>query len=119
MSLRFYLDENINPIVADQLKLHGIDAVSVKELGKLGDSDPDHLARATGLERVLCTHDQDFLRLVVDHKSFCIKPHPIDFSIAPSAYLRGKGGEIGVYHLKSQYPAFSRLYFTSRRASGI
>lgn len=60
--IRLYLDENLSPKIAEQLKLRGIDAVSVRELGKLGGSDESHLERATRLGRVLVTSDVDFLR---------------------------------------------------------
>lgn len=61
--IQFYLDENVNPVIAEQLTRFGIDAVSVRDLEQLGDSDESHLQRATKMRRVLCTHDQDFLRL--------------------------------------------------------
>ncbi|MCA9919908.1 MAG: DUF5615 family PIN-like protein [Anaerolineales bacterium] len=65
-AIRLYLDENLSPKIARQLKLRGIDALSVKDLGKLGDSDENHLERATRLRRVLVTSDVDFLRLASD-----------------------------------------------------
>jgi hypothetical protein len=61
--LRFYLDENVPLVVAEQLARSGIDAVSVHSLDRLGDTDEDHLQRATAMGRMLCTHDQDFLRI--------------------------------------------------------
>ena len=61
-AIRLYFDENISPKGAEQLKLRGIDAVSVRELGQLGESDESHLERATRLGRVLVTSDMDFLR---------------------------------------------------------
>jgi uncharacterized protein with PIN domain len=61
--IRLYLDENLSPRIAEQLRLRGIDAVSVRDLGELGDSDENHLARATRLGRILVTADADFLRL--------------------------------------------------------
>lgn len=64
--LRFYLDENVSTEVARQLALSGIDAVSARSLDRLGDDDRSHLQRATQLGRVLCTHDQDFLRLAAE-----------------------------------------------------
>jgi hypothetical protein len=64
--LRFYLDENIPTEVAIQLRRSGIDAVSARDQGQLGATDFSHLKRATDLGRVLCTHDQDFLRLAVE-----------------------------------------------------
>ena len=60
--LRFYIDENVQIEVAPQLVQHGIEAVSAKSLEKLGDTDANHLRRATEMGCVLCTHDQDFLR---------------------------------------------------------
>ncbi len=60
--IRLYLDENLSPKIGEQLKLRGIDAVSVRELRKLGESDESHLERATRLGRVLVTSDVDFLR---------------------------------------------------------
>ena len=62
-TIRFYLDENVEAAVAEQLRLRGIDVVTARELGVLGDSDKNHLARATEMRRVLCTYDADFLRL--------------------------------------------------------
>jgi predicted nuclease of predicted toxin-antitoxin system len=64
--LRFFLDENVPTEVARQLSLSGIDAVSVRDLGLLGRPDTDHLRLATQEDRVLCTHDQDFLRLAAE-----------------------------------------------------
>ena len=62
-SLRFYLDENVPVQVARQLESRGIDAVSVRDLGLLGEDDVNHLQNATESGRVFCTHDTDFLRL--------------------------------------------------------
>jgi len=75
--LQFYLDENVPTEVGSQLRSSGIDAVTVRDLGQLGAADSDHLARATALLRVLCTHDQDFLRLAaegVEHAGIAFTP---------------------------------------------
>jgi hypothetical protein len=61
--IRLYLDENVEIEIALQLKQRGIEVVSVRELDMLGDSDENHLARATRMGYVLCTYDQDYLRL--------------------------------------------------------
>jgi predicted nuclease of predicted toxin-antitoxin system len=58
--VRFYLDENVQLAVAEQLRRHGVDVVTVRDLDALGDEDINHLARATTMERVLCTHDSDY-----------------------------------------------------------
>lgn len=62
-SIRLYLDECLTPVIASQLRRRGIDIVSVHDLGLTGDSDANHLARATELGRVLVTADVDFLLL--------------------------------------------------------
>jgi predicted nuclease of predicted toxin-antitoxin system len=61
--LRFYLDENVPVEIARQLKSLGIDSITVRDLDLLGDSDENHLQRATVMGRVLCTHDSDYIQL--------------------------------------------------------
>jgi predicted nuclease of predicted toxin-antitoxin system len=61
--VRFYLDENVQIIDAQQLILRGIDVVTVRSLELLGDEDENHLVRATSMGRVLCTHDTDYYEL--------------------------------------------------------
>lgn len=62
-AIRFYLDENVQVVIAEQLRLRGIDAVTARDLGVLHDSDVNHLARATTMGYVLCTHDSDYVAL--------------------------------------------------------
>jgi len=62
-ALKFYLDGDVWPEVAVQLRRVGIDAVPLQELGRQGASDISHLAAALAMNQVLCTHDQDYLRL--------------------------------------------------------
>lgn len=69
--IRFYLDENVPVAVAYQLRRRGIDAVTVRDLGLLGQSDIDHLALARSEGRVLCTNDADYLEIAmagVEHR---------------------------------------------------
>jgi hypothetical protein len=63
--LRFYLDENLPIQVARQLKSRGIDTITVRDLNLLGEADINHLQNATEQGRVLCTYDNDFLKLAV------------------------------------------------------
>jgi hypothetical protein len=65
-AIRFYLDENVPVAIADQLKRRNIEAVTVRDLDELGDDDPRHLARATEMGYVLCTHDADFIEMAMD-----------------------------------------------------
>ncbi len=62
-TLSFYLDENLEIAIGEQLQMRGIDAVTVRDLQLLGDSDINHLHRASQMQRVLCTYDQDYLIL--------------------------------------------------------
>ncbi len=62
--VRFYLDENVQIVVAEQLQRRGISAVTVRSLNLLGDEDQNHLQRATALGCVLATHDTDYYQLV-------------------------------------------------------
>lgn len=61
--IKFYLDENMDIEIAEQLRRKGIAVVTVRELGTLGDSDENHLKQASEMGHVLCTQDRDFLRL--------------------------------------------------------
>ena len=65
-SLRFYFDENMPVVIALQLKRRGIEAVTVRDLGLLGDEDINHLKNATELGYVLCTYDADYVRLATE-----------------------------------------------------
>ncbi|MCA0455578.1 MAG: DUF5615 family PIN-like protein [Chloroflexi bacterium] len=60
-SIRLYVDENLSPEIARQLKLRGVDAVSVRDLDLLGETDDNHFVRASKMGRVLVTSDEDFL----------------------------------------------------------
>jgi hypothetical protein len=62
-SLRFYLDENVPVQVARQLALRGIDAVTVRDLDLLGETDRNHLQNAIRHGRVFCTYDSDLLQI--------------------------------------------------------
>ncbi len=57
--IRFYIDENLSPEIVTQLRMHGIDVIR----GPLGADDPAHLERATRMGRVVCTSDDDFIKL--------------------------------------------------------
>ena len=59
--ISLYLDENLSPKIAEQLRQRGIDAVCVRDLDQLGDTDVNHLERATDMGRTLVTTDVDFL----------------------------------------------------------
>jgi predicted nuclease of predicted toxin-antitoxin system len=61
--IAFQLDEQVALAVAQALRRRGIDVRTASESNLLGASDEDVLARARLEERVLVTHDRDFLIL--------------------------------------------------------
>ena len=61
MSLALYMDEHIHRAVTAGLRLRGIDVLTVQEDERTGFPDLIILDRATELERVLFTQDEDFL----------------------------------------------------------
>jgi predicted nuclease of predicted toxin-antitoxin system len=66
MSLRFFLDEDMNPQVAAGLRVRGIDAVAAHEVGRANQriADDDQLRYATAEGRVLVTYNRaDFQML--------------------------------------------------------
>jgi len=61
--IQFHLDENVDPAVAVALRQVGIDVTTSKETSLLSKSDLAQLEFAKTKERVLVTHDDDFLIL--------------------------------------------------------
>ena len=62
-SIRFHLDEHVDPDIARALRQYGIDVSTTVEAGLRTAADPDQLAFVQREGRVLVTHDADFLRL--------------------------------------------------------
>ena len=64
--MRFLLDEDLNPAVAEIARGLGLDAVSIHEIGRRGYSDPDQLRFAVSEGRVFLTRNRDdFVALTV------------------------------------------------------
>ncbi len=62
-ALRFHLDESVNHAIANGLKRRGLDVTTTSDADLIAASDEDQLTYASSAERVLVTHDDDFLRL--------------------------------------------------------
>ncbi len=61
--MKFLLDEHIPGAVADTLRRHGVDVLTVQGAGRTGLSDTQQLAWANEQGRVVVTLDADFLGL--------------------------------------------------------
>lgn len=58
--MRFLVDANLSPVVADLITAAGHDAVAVRTLGLQDASDEVILDRALTEDRVVISHDTDF-----------------------------------------------------------
>jgi predicted nuclease of predicted toxin-antitoxin system len=81
-SIRFHLDENVDPVIAPGLRRHGIDVTTTADAGLLRATDEDQLAYGVAHGRVIFT--QDFLRI-----NAAGTPHP------GIAYCRQQNRTIG------------------------
>jgi predicted nuclease of predicted toxin-antitoxin system len=61
--IRFHLDEHFARLVAKALRQHGFDVTTPGDVDLLNSDDPGHLEFAASENRVMVTHDDDFLRL--------------------------------------------------------
>ncbi len=73
-TIRFHLDEHCSAALALGLRRLGIDATTTPEAGLLHATDEEQLAYATANDRVIVSHDEDFLALAVTltgHPGIC------------------------------------------------
>lgn len=61
--IRFHLDENVDARVARALQRRGVDVATAVTADLRGATDEVHLHYARRENRVVVTHDDDFLRL--------------------------------------------------------
>ena len=62
--MKLYLDESVSVALATTLVQHGVDCLTARDAGHLGQSDESQLRFATETERSIFTHDtRDFIRL--------------------------------------------------------
>ncbi|MCY4070364.1 MAG: DUF5615 family PIN-like protein [Chloroflexi bacterium] len=62
-AVKFFMDENMPPAVAEQLRIGGIDVSSLHALEIFSEGDPNLLELATAESRVICTRDADYVRM--------------------------------------------------------
>lgn len=66
--IRFHLDENVNPVIADGLRCYGIDVTTTIEMKLRGKSDLQQLDFSKKTGRVIVTQDRDFLIIASSRK---------------------------------------------------
>ena len=75
--IRFHLDEQVDVAIARALRRYGVDVTTTVEAGLRTASDEEQLTYARREQRVLVTHDADFLRLAAagsDHVGIAFCP---------------------------------------------
>jgi predicted nuclease of predicted toxin-antitoxin system len=61
MTIALYMDENVHGAITNGLRQRKVDVLTVQEDNRSGIADPEVLDRATELQRVLFTQDDDLL----------------------------------------------------------
>ena len=61
--IKFHLDENVDGAIAKGLRRRNIDVTTTKKANLIGASDEQQAVYALNQNRVIFTHDDDFLRL--------------------------------------------------------
>ena len=90
MSIALYMDEHIPQDVTDELTKRGVDVITVQDDGLTGGSDSRILNRATKLERVVVTSDDDFLREAARRRKVDVNFHGVIYIRKPRDVSIGK-----------------------------
>lgn len=61
--IKFHLDESVSNAIALGLRRRGIDVTTTPETGLIGASDQQQIAFALSNNRIIITHDDDFVIL--------------------------------------------------------
>ncbi len=61
--IRLFFDESVAVAIAEQLRFRGIDAITVRDVERVGEDDLELLQLATEDGRVMVTADGDFKKI--------------------------------------------------------
>jgi predicted nuclease of predicted toxin-antitoxin system len=61
--IRFHVDENVSSVIVAALRQRGIAVSTTAEAGLIGATDLEQLAFVQRKNRVMITHDDDFLKI--------------------------------------------------------
>jgi hypothetical protein len=68
--VRFYLDEDVDVRLAPMVRAHGVDALCVRDAGKIGRTDEEQLIYAIAEGRAIVTHNRgDFAALAERYRA--------------------------------------------------
>lgn len=97
--MKYYLDEDLSPKIAEILRKHDIDAISAYEVGMVQKSDREQIERASSEKRCIITRNRnDFIQLTIQflnehrpHYGVLIIPHTLPgdkFSLIANAIIK-------------------------------
>lgn len=90
--MKYYLDADLSPVIAEILRKNGFDAVSVHDLNASGLSDEEHLTRAAETGRCLVSRNRDDFKNLTVGFFHELRPHAgvviVPFSYPPDQFSR-------------------------------
>lgn len=109
--MRLLLNEQINPMVATELRRRGYDVVTANEIGTGGASDPEQLAAATAERRAVVTYNiADFQELLIEWSQKGLTHWGIIFVSEKTLSQRSVGPLVqALQHLLNDFPAEDAL----------
>ena len=91
MKPRLYLDEDVNPRLADLLRQAGYDVLSARDVGALGETDRQQFERARSSGRAIFSYNYYDFEVIARSEADAGRPH---FGIIVS-YYQYDGDELG------------------------
>lgn len=84
---RLYLDEDMDVLIAELLRVREHDVITVRDAGRTGLSDPDQLAFATSERRTMVTHNRrDYAALAQSYVTAGLEHHGMILAVRRSPY---------------------------------